>query len=52
MDVQIIDAAAENLSVEQTVVEIKEYKPDIVGMRALKNTPTLSFPRRRESRRS
>jgi methylmalonyl-CoA mutase cobalamin-binding subunit len=32
MDVQIIDAVAENLSVEQTVVEIKEYKPDIVGI--------------------
>jgi anaerobic magnesium-protoporphyrin IX monomethyl ester cyclase len=32
MDVRIIDAAAENLSVEQTIVEIKEYKPDIVGI--------------------
>jgi len=32
MDVRIIDAAAENLSVEQTLVEIKEYKPDIVGI--------------------
>jgi len=32
MDVRIIDAAAENLSVAQTVAEIKEYKPDIVGI--------------------
>lgn len=32
MDVRIIDAAAENLSVEQTVTEIREYKPDIAGI--------------------
>ncbi len=32
MDVRIIDAAAENLSVEQTVTEIKEYAPDVVGI--------------------
>jgi anaerobic magnesium-protoporphyrin IX monomethyl ester cyclase len=32
VDVRIIDAAAESLSVEQTVVEIKECKPDIVGI--------------------
>jgi len=32
MDIRIIDAAAENLSVEQTIIEIKEYKPDIVGI--------------------
>lgn len=32
MDVRIIDAAAENLSVEQTVTEIREYKPDVVGI--------------------
>jgi anaerobic magnesium-protoporphyrin IX monomethyl ester cyclase len=32
MDVRIIDAAAENLSIEQTVTETKEYKPDIVGI--------------------
>jgi anaerobic magnesium-protoporphyrin IX monomethyl ester cyclase len=32
MDVRIIDAAAENLSVEQTVAEIRECKPDIAGI--------------------
>jgi anaerobic magnesium-protoporphyrin IX monomethyl ester cyclase len=32
MDVRIIDAAAENLSIEQTVAEIREYKPDIAGI--------------------
>jgi anaerobic magnesium-protoporphyrin IX monomethyl ester cyclase len=32
MDVRIIDAAAENLSVEQTVTELREYKPDIAGI--------------------
>lgn len=32
MDVRIIDAAAENLSAEQTIAEIREYKPDIAGI--------------------
>lgn len=32
IDVRIIDAAAENLSIEQTVTEIREYKPDIAGI--------------------
>ena len=32
MDVRIIDAAAENLSVAQTVAQIKEFKPDIAGI--------------------
>jgi anaerobic magnesium-protoporphyrin IX monomethyl ester cyclase len=32
MDVRIIDAAAENLSVEQTVAELVGYKPDIAGI--------------------
>ncbi|MGA3207383.1 MAG: radical SAM protein [Syntrophales bacterium] len=31
-DVRIIDAAAENLSIERTVEEIKEYMPDVVGI--------------------
>jgi anaerobic magnesium-protoporphyrin IX monomethyl ester cyclase len=32
MDVRIIDAAAENLSVGQAAEEIKKYKPDVVGI--------------------
>ncbi len=32
MDVRIIDAAAENLSIEQTVTEIREYKPHVAGI--------------------
>ncbi|MHB8910677.1 MAG: B12-binding domain-containing radical SAM protein [Syntrophales bacterium] len=32
VDVRIIDAAAENFSIEQTVAEIREYKPHIVGI--------------------
>jgi anaerobic magnesium-protoporphyrin IX monomethyl ester cyclase len=32
MDVRVIDAAAENLSVDRTVEEIKKYKPDIAGI--------------------
>ncbi|MHB8108753.1 MAG: B12-binding domain-containing radical SAM protein [Syntrophorhabdaceae bacterium] len=32
VEVRIVDAAAENLSVEQTATELGEYKPDVVGI--------------------
>ncbi|MHB8773156.1 MAG: B12-binding domain-containing radical SAM protein [Syntrophales bacterium] len=32
MDVRIVDAAAENLSVEQVLTEVREYKPRVVGI--------------------
>ena len=34
MDVRIVDAAAENLSIEQTAAELKEFRPRVVGISA------------------